>query len=159
LLFGIESSTTASLDAGAIEASAVEVSWASRKNKLSFFANDYGGSRLGLEIEATGTAAILKSFGTHTTTGRRRAVVTKTADYTAAATDEVIVCDKATAMTITLPAATGTGQWFAIGSIGAGAVTVDGSGADVIDGSATQVIYQYDTIQIVDYAAGAWKVI
>ena len=46
--------------------------------------------------------------------GRKPAVVVKTADYTATANDEVIVCNKTTAMTITLPAATGSRQTYRI---------------------------------------------
>lgn len=89
----------------------------------------------------------------------RWAVTSKTADYTAQASDSVIVCNKATAMTITLPAATGSGKWLAIGSIGAGAVTVDANGSETIDGQTTRALAQWDTVQIVDYAAGTWKVI
>lgn len=93
------------------------------------------------------------------TGGVQLTTTTKTADYVATVADHVIVCNKATAMTITLPAATGSGQWFVISSIGAGAVTVDGNSSDTINGLTTQTIGQYDAMQVVDYAANAWVII
>ena len=89
----------------------------------------------------------------------RKAVVTKTADYTATTADNVIICNKATAMTITLPAATGKGQEFTIKNINAGTVTVDGNSSDTIDGSATKDLLQWASITIIDYAANAWAVV
>lgn len=85
--------------------------------------------------------------------------VTKTANYLATATDDVIVCNKATAMTITLPAATGSGKVYWIKSIGAGAVTVDPNASETIDGELTQTVKQWECICIHDYAAGAWAII
>lgn len=84
---------------------------------------------------------------------------TKTASYLATATDDVIVCNKATAMTITLPAATGGGKVYWIKSIGAGAVTVDPNASETIDGETTQTIGQWESICIHDYAAGAWAIL
>ena len=89
----------------------------------------------------------------------RYAVRTETANYVATDNDSVIVCNKATAMTVTLSAATGRGKWYAIASIGAGIVTVDGAGSDTISGTANIALNQYDTAQIVDYASGKWIVI
>jgi len=94
--------------------------------------------------------------GLITTRGRRDAVTTKTANYTATSNDEVIVANKATAITITLPAATGSGQHYHIASIGAGACTIQAAGAETIWGSNTQTLYQYESIDIWDYAAGVW---
>lgn len=103
-------------------------------------------------------ASVVKG-GTIKSKGDQLAVVTKTADYTAAANDEVIVCNKTTAMTITLPAATGSGQTYSIKNINTGAVTIDGNSADTIDGALTQIIYQWEGIRVHDYAANAWVVI
>jgi hypothetical protein len=89
----------------------------------------------------------------------RFAIVVKTADYVATDNDSVIVCNKTAAMTITLPAATGSGKWIAIKSINTGTVTIDGNGSDTIDGQATQTINQWDGMQIVDYAANAWTIV
>jgi hypothetical protein len=87
------------------------------------------------------------------------ATTTQTADYVATAADTVIVCNKATAMTVTLPAATGLGKLYHIKSINTGVVTVDGNGADTIDGQTTQALNQWDALQIVDYAPNAWAIL
>jgi hypothetical protein len=91
--------------------------------------------------------------------GVRLNVATKTDSYTATITDDVIICNKGTAMTITLPAATGTEQVFHIKSIGAGLVTIDANASETIDGETTQVINQYDSISIIDRASGLWSII
>lgn len=98
------------------------------------------------------------TYGT-TSTALYFTAVTKVADYVATISDNVIVCNRATAMTITLPVATASGKILWIKSIGVGAVTVDGNGGDTIDGSATQTLNQWDAIAICDYAANAWVVI
>lgn len=85
--------------------------------------------------------------------------VTKTGDYTATSADDVIVCNKATAMTITLPAATGTGKIYWIKSIGAGEVTINANLSETIDGELTQTVQQWECICIHDYAAGVWAII
>jgi hypothetical protein len=86
-------------------------------------------------------------------------VVVKTGDYTATTKDRSIICNKNTAMTITLSKATGSGKIYHIGSIGVGEVTLDGDGSETIDGETTQSLQQYETIQIVDYTSGGWKII
>lgn len=107
---------------------------------------------------STGIGAV--SFGDYVkSTGRKRAVVTKTADYTAGVNDEVIICNKATAMTITLPAATGSGQTYAIANVNTGIVTIDGNAAETINGELTQDVDQWAAAQVVDYAAGLWAII
>lgn len=85
--------------------------------------------------------------------------VTKTADYTLTTADDVVVANKATAITLTLPAATGSGRRYIIKSIGLGACTIDGDSADTIDGAATAVLSQYDAAQLIDYAANAWAIV
>lgn len=83
----------------------------------------------------------------------------ETDSYTETAGDSLIVCNKATSMTVTLLAATGSGRVRIIKNIGVGTVTVDGNSGDTIDGETTQELAQWDAVQIVDYAAGAWAVI
>lgn len=97
--------------------------------------------------------------GLDTTYGRKKAVVTKTSTYTATTLDEVIICNKTTAMTINLPAATGSGQTYSVKSINTGAITVDANSSETIDGALTQVIYQWESITVVDYVTGAWIII
>lgn len=71
----------------------------------------------------------------------------------------VVVCDKATSMTINLPEATGSGHKYHIKNINAGVVTIDADGSDIIDGDTTVEIYQWESIQILDYAAHAWIIL
>lgn len=83
----------------------------------------------------------------------RLGVTEKTANYTAATTDTVILCDAtAGAFTITLPTAVGnTGKVFEIKKIdAANDVTVDGDGTETIDDGTTAVLtVQYEAITIV----------
>ena len=90
---------------------------------------------------------------------RQGFVTTKTDSYVITSADETVICNKGSAMTITLPAATGSGITYSIKNIGAGDVTVDGNSSDTIDGDTTQTLYQWDGIRIADYAANKWVVI
>lgn len=90
------------------------------------------------------------------TNGRRKAVATKSANYTLTANDEVVVFTASA--TATLPAASGSGQWFSIGCV-AGTVTLDGNSTDTINGELTQTINSGENLQVVDYAANKWIVI
>jgi hypothetical protein len=90
------------------------------------------------------------------TSGRKKAVAVKTGDYTVTANDEIIACNSTTTLTITLPAATGSGQPVRISNINTGTVTIDGNTTDTVCGSLTQILAQWDTLDIVDYASGAW---
>lgn len=83
----------------------------------------------------------------------------KTDSYPIVAGDGVIICNKATAMTVTLPAATGTGDTYTIKNINTGLVTVDANGAETIDGQATQDVAQWNALKIIDYGAGTWAII
>ncbi|HEY4720858.1 MAG TPA: hypothetical protein VII92_03365, partial [Anaerolineae bacterium] len=104
--------------------------------------------------------AWLDADGVVRTSGRRRATVTKTDSYTATAYDEVIICNKATAMTITLPAATGSGRTYHIKNINTGTVTIDGDGSETIDGATTvDIATQYNCVAVHDYTSGAWATI
>lgn len=74
------------------------------------------------------------------------------------ATDHTIVCNKPTAMTVNLLAATGSRRMRIISSVGVGVVTVNGDGGDTIDGELTQELYEQDTMDIQDYELGKWKI-
>ncbi len=65
-------------------------------------------------------------------------VITVTDTYTVLLSDHIIICNKATAMTVNLPAATGSGRQYSISNVGAGMVTIDGDSSDTIDGLTTQ---------------------
>ena len=97
--------------------------------------------------------------GTLSTDGRILDVKTKTDTYIATTDDDVIVCNKETAMTVTLPVASGGGRRFIIKNIGAGIVTVDGDSSDTIDGETTQALSQWTSMQVVDYAANKWVIV
>lgn len=85
-------------------------------------------------------------------------VTTVTNTYTILATDYTVVCNKATAFTVTLPAAV-VGQIFNIVNIGVGAVTVDGAGSDTINGEITQILNTDDCMTIQCIAANIWRII
>jgi len=97
--------------------------------------------------------------GVLTTLGVKRAITIKVADYVATTTDEVIVCNKTTAIKITLPPATGSGQTYAIANINTGVATLDGDSSDTINGDTTQTIDQWACIQVVDYITNKWIII
>jgi hypothetical protein len=90
------------------------------------------------------TAAFAFS-GLITTAGRKYAVASKTANYTATAAEHVILCDPTGgSFTITLPAAAtaGSGKVLVVKNIaGSNTVTIDADGSETIDGAATAVVY------------------
>lgn len=73
---------------------------------------------------------------------------------------EIILCNKATAMTVNLPSAVGiSGKVFVIKNINVGTVTIDASGTQTIDGQETQTIsFQYNSYTIVSNGAN-WFII
>ena len=85
--------------------------------------------------------------------------VIATATYTATANDELIVCNRTTAMTVNLPAATGSGKRYSIANVNIGAVTVDGLLSETINGDTTQLVDQWACMDIIDYALGKWVII
>jgi hypothetical protein len=96
--------------------------------------------------------AVVTALGTYA----KRVVTDTTAEL---ATDFDIVCDKGTAMTVNLLAATGSGRVRAITNINTGIVTVDPNGAEKINGEGTQLVNQWESMVIHDYAAGVWLII
>jgi len=114
-----------------------------------------------------GTADYVLSVGGAGATGLRwvntglytNAIRTVVTDYVVVATDYLVICNKATAMTVTLPAATASGKSYKIKNINEGTVTVDGNAADTIDGELTQDLAQWDCMAITDYAVGLWVIV
>ena len=97
-------------------------------------------------------AGTLKTSG-----GRILNVTTVTDTYQILISDDVVICDKATAFTATLPVGA-VGARHYVKNIGVGTVTVDGGG-DTIDGEATQDIDQWECMALVCHAANEWSVI
>jgi hypothetical protein len=79
--------------------------------------------------------------------------------YTEFLEDGMIICNKATAMTVTLLAATGGKRVLQIASINDGVVTITPDGADTINGEITQSLNNGDCMDIKDYASGKWVII
>jgi len=85
--------------------------------------------------------------------GNVRVVTNTTTELT---DDGLIVCDRATAMTVNLLAATGSKRTIKIGSINDGVVTVTPNGADTINGEVSQLLYNDSCMVVQDYAANKW---
>jgi hypothetical protein len=74
----------------------------------------------------------------------------------------LVIGNKASAFTISLPPSTGTRRVIIIGNINTGVVTIqaDTTGtADTIDGESSQTLIQYESMQLVDYNNDAWIVV
>jgi len=93
----------------------------------------------------------------HTTGGRISGITTVTDTYQILVTDSTIVCNKATAFTVTLPTGV-VGQIFAIKNINTGPVTVSLAG-DTIDGETSQVVGQWDCMRIQCSSTNVWIII
>lgn len=72
--------------------------------------------------------------------------------------DCTVIANKATAITITLPAATGSGWAYTIINVGAGLCTVARDGSDTIMGETSQTLRTYESFELIDYAAGKWAI-
>jgi hypothetical protein len=84
-------------------------------------------------------------------------VRTVTGTATALITDRIIICNSASAFTVTLPAAADrTGHILDIKNINAGIVTVDGDSAETVDDMANQTISKYDSITVVSDGSEWW---
>lgn len=138
----------------------------------TFLATPSSANLLAAVTDETGTGVLVfgtsPTIGTPTLTtpkenGIKIAVRTEVGAYTAVATDYLIRADATSAgFTITLPAATGTGQMYHIKKIDstANVVTIDGAGAETIDGATTKTIsVQYSSFTIADVAAGVWNIV
>lgn len=81
-----------------------------------------------------------------------------TGTYQVLETDGIIVCNKSSAFTATLPAAV-VGKVFSFKNIGAGTVTVDGFENDTIDGQTTQDVLQWGCMVIQCIFTNTWAII
>ena len=99
-----------------------------------------------------------KVYKVATTVVASLGVTTVTDTYSILATDFTVVCNKASAFTVTLPTAV-VGQSFRIKNIGVGTVTVDGAGADTLDGDPGMDLFQYESITVHCIAANTWSVL
>ena len=80
-----------------------------------------------------------------------------TGDYTVLAADEIIECDSASAITITLLSLSDATHIITIKNLGAGVVTVAAAGTETIDDETTQSLEQYDSIDIYPRSDG-WRI-
>ena len=78
--------------------------------------------------------------------------------YAILTTDYTIICNKATAFTVTLPVAV-VNQTFTIKNIGAGTVTVACQALNYIDGQSTQILSTWDSITVRCYVANNWGIL
>ena len=79
--------------------------------------------------------------------------------YAVQTSDYYVVCNNGTAITVSLPAASGSGRIISIKNIGAGNATIDGNSSDTVDGDLTQTLYQWEAINVIDYANNNWMVL
>lgn len=92
-----------------------------------------------------------------TTKSRFQNINTYTGDQLLDTTNDIVICNKASAMTITLPAAaTVANIVYQIKNKGAGTVTVDPNGAETIDGDATLDLLTYESVTICSDGAAWW---
>jgi hypothetical protein len=122
-------------------------------------ASDTVAFALNAAAQAAVTASHARSHSVVGTSDHTFPVTVQTTTYSATAANYLIVCNSTTAFTVNLPAATGSGCTLRIKNINTGVITVDGASAETIDGIATQTLGQFDSITIVDYAAGVWVII
>ena len=86
--------------------------------------------------------------------------VTEATDtYQILVTDEVVICNKSSQFTVTLPQLAEVGQRITIKDIGTGNVVVDGFSLDTIDGAQNVTIVTGDSITLIYYEANKWAII
>jgi hypothetical protein len=120
----------------------------------------FDGNSLNIVANAvTATDALELTGGYVKSTGGILGTITTVTDtYTVLYNDQTIICNKATAFTVTLPTAV-VGQRFNFKNIGVGTVTLEGAGSDTIDGDLNQAIYQWEGVQVICIAANTWGVL
>lgn len=119
------------------------------------FTNNYG---IFVEAQTAGTNnwAIYTNAGRvrlggdlETAAGRIEKLNTITTNTTLDATYHNVMCNSATAITVTLPAAaSNSGRVYTIKNINTGTVTVDGNASETIDGATTYDLTLYQAIKI-----------
>ncbi len=117
-------------------------------------------------IDDVDAAAARTTLGAAASTGFVRTYTTKTGNYSALTTDDIILCNDsgATGFTITMPVvATGSGNTWVLKRIDASATTITIATADsaLIDGAATNtdgLIAQYDIVTI-SCDGSAWHIL
>jgi len=72
--------------------------------------------------------------------------------------DELVIANKATPFTLTLPAAI-SGSFKKIKNIGAGTVTLDGASTDTLDDELTQDVAQWECMSLACYTTGKWAIV
>lgn len=126
------------------------------------FARMNGTTRQFADLNSTQTLSA-KTFTTPTVNGERRAISTKTAAYTALATDCTLLCDATTAaFIVTLPAAaSSSGMVLTVKKIdvSVNAVTIDANASELIDGSNTKVLSTQFASVTIHCNGTAWYVI
>jgi hypothetical protein len=85
-------------------------------------------------------------------------VTVQTVNYTAATAVDMVVCDSAVAMTVTLPVASGSGKGFNIKNVNSGAAVIVPNGSDTIDGASSQTVNQWNNMYIIDYQSNKWAI-
>lgn len=120
----------------------------------------FDGDSLNIVANAVTAADALElTGGTIKTTGGLIGSITNATDtYTILYTDETVICNKATAFTVTLPTAV-VGQKFTIKNINTGLVTIDGDSTDTIDDTETKTLSQWDSMTIQCNVANKWVII
>ena len=89
-------------------------------------------------------------------------VSSKTSNYTLGSSDDVIICNNSTSMTVTIPSGLSDGKVFNIkNASNVGSVTVDANVAasSTIDDELTQVVSSYENITIIKYSGSEWSII
>jgi len=97
---------------------------------------------------------------TTTITGAQKvAVLNQTESYIGLTTDYIVTFD-GTTLSYTLPVSDGTGRVLIVKNLSSSTVTILAQSTDLIDGEATkQLTTQYQSVTLVDSAAGVWIVI
>ncbi|MFN8252754.1 MAG: hypothetical protein U0V75_12855 [Ferruginibacter sp.] len=133
---------------------------------LIFFNGGYATTNEKLRINSSGYVGVSNSSPTstlHVTGSVAMSTVTKTANYTATASDYTIICNNSSgAITINLPTASGcSGRVYAIKKVSGVAlnVTIDPFGSENIDGASTRILsVQYEGV-LVQSDGSNWYVI
>ena len=84
-----------------------------------------------------------------TTGGRIEKVSTITGNTTLDGTYHNVLCNSASALTVTLPAAsTNSGRVYVITNINSGTVTIDANASETINGALTQALLQWQCVKL-----------